>query len=59
MRLTPERVAQFLEEVHTPGMAISRPLSASFDVAIYQRWTRDREFAKAMDVARTEAKPAM
>ncbi|MER6036094.1 hypothetical protein ABT133_19615 [Streptomyces sp. NPDC001835] len=59
MRLTPERVAQFLEEVRTPGMTISRPLSASFDAAVYQRWTRDREFAKAMDAARAEAKPAM
>ncbi|MFG2266615.1 hypothetical protein [Streptomyces sp. NPDC048720] len=59
MRLTPERVAQFLEEVRASGMTISRPLSASFDAAIHQRWTRDREFAKAMDAARAEAKPTM
>lgn len=61
LRLTPERVARFLEELRTPGttaLAAAAAVGVS-DAAIYQRRTRDREFAKAMDAARAEAKQAM
>ncbi|MFD5856104.1 hypothetical protein [Streptomyces chartreusis] len=58
MRLTPERVARFLEELSKPGTTV---LAAAAAVgvtppAVYQRRRRDLEFAKAMDKARDAAR---
>lgn len=58
VRLTPERVARFLEALSTPGTTV---LAAAAAVgvtapAIYQRRQRDAEFADAMDAARTAAR---
>lgn len=53
-RLTPERVARFLEELRTPGTTVKAAAQATgiTTVAIYQRRRRDADFAQAMDDAR-------
>ncbi|MFE4580173.1 hypothetical protein [Streptomyces chartreusis] len=60
MRLTPQRVARFLEELSKPRTTV---LAAAAAVgvtppAVYQRRRRDPEFAKAMDQARDAARKA-
>jgi len=54
MRLTPQRVARFLEAVSKPGTTVLAAAAAAGVTAsaIYQRRHRDGEFAKAMDAAR-------
>ncbi|WP_330346608.1 hypothetical protein OG858_47265 (plasmid) [Streptomyces europaeiscabiei] len=53
-RLTPERVARFLDELRTPAATVKGAAAAAgiTPVAIYQRRRRDPEFAQAMDDAR-------
>ncbi|MER6160336.1 hypothetical protein ABT147_33090 [Streptomyces sp. NPDC001868] len=53
-RLTPERVARFLDELRTPASTVKGAAAATgiTPVAIYQRRRRDPEFAQAMDDAR-------
>ncbi|QOV40212.1 hypothetical protein IM697_18495 [Streptomyces ferrugineus] len=58
MRLTPERVARFLDALSKPGTTV---LAAAATVgvtaaAVYQRRHRDAKFAEAMDAARAAAR---
>jgi hypothetical protein len=57
MRLTPERVARFLEALSKPNTTVLAAAAAAGVTvsAIYQRRRRDGEFAKAMDAARASA----
>ncbi|MGW5465074.1 hypothetical protein [Streptomyces sp. NPDC003996] len=54
IRLTPQRVARFLEELSQPRTTVISAAAAIgvSSAAIYQRRRRDEEFAKAMDAAR-------
>lgn len=60
IRLTPQRVARFLEELSKPGTTVIAAAAAIgvSSAAIYQRRGRDAEFAKAMDDARASARQA-
>lgn len=53
-RLTPVRVARFLDELSKPSATVTAAAAAAgiTTVAIYQRRRRDAEFAQAMDRAR-------
>ncbi|MFE0388633.1 hypothetical protein ACFW1F_31785 [Streptomyces bungoensis] len=58
IRLTPPRVARFLEELSKPGTTVLAAAAAIgvSSAAIYQRRRRDEEFATAMDDARASAR---
>ncbi|MGW1674550.1 hypothetical protein [Streptomyces sp. NPDC002324] len=58
VRLTPDRVARFLDELSRPGVTVTSAAAAAgvTSVAIYQRRRRDSEFAAAMDRARALAR---
>ncbi|WP_435260475.1 hypothetical protein [Streptomyces sp. 1222.5] len=60
IRLTPQRVARFLEELSQPGTTVIAAAAAIgvTSAAIYQRRGRDEDFAKAMDDAREYARQA-
>ncbi|WP_406730683.1 hypothetical protein [Streptomyces sp. NBC_01794] len=58
VRLTPERVARFLEALSKPSTTVVKAAAAAGVTApaVYQRRHRDAEFAKAMDAARAAAR---
>ncbi|MGV9509360.1 hypothetical protein ACWDQZ_27545 [Streptomyces tendae] len=58
IRLTPARVARFLEELGKQGTTLVAAAAAAgvTPAAIYQRRRRDDDFAKAMDAARASAR---
>ncbi|MFE6639551.1 hypothetical protein ACFVFT_38445 [Streptomyces tendae] len=58
IRLTPARVARFLEELGKQGTTLVAAAAAAgvTSAAIYQRRRRDDDFAKAMDAARASAR---
>ncbi|MFF0698374.1 hypothetical protein ACFYU4_37790 [Streptomyces tendae] len=58
VRLTPQRVAQFLEELSRPRATLVAAAAAAgvTPAAIYQRRRRDKDFANAMDYARASAR---
>ncbi|SEE39226.1 hypothetical protein SAMN05216532_8059 [Streptomyces sp. 2231.1] len=59
IRLTPQRVARFLEELSKPGTTVVAAAAIGVSsTAIYQRRGRDEAFAKAMDDARASARQA-